>query len=239
MARNFSTAAAQYLDAGTSALFSPGAAAFSLGLWLRYPTATPAAQRHIFCRGMGATAIVNARLSAARTLSVFIRADDGTTVTLVSTETIAADTWTNVCMCREISGGGQVRAWLDGVEVGGSPAAFAASKLVGNFGSEPFLIGRRNGATGQDWNGELAGFFWCNGHALSAQDAAELARGASPAMVLGANLTTWWPLHGTASPEPEAWSAQNAAMFNGPAYAEDPADLTAARAGLRRRRGIA
>ncbi len=239
MARNFSTAAAQYLDAGTSSLFSPGGAAFSLGLWLRYPAGTPAAQRHVICRGAGATAIINVRMSAARTVSVFIRADDGTSVTLASSESIAADTWAHICLCRENSGGGQVRAWLDGIEAGGSPAAFAASNIVANFGTESFMIGRRNGATGQDWNGDLAGLFWCNGYALGDDDAAALARGASPAAVLGASLTAWWPLHGAASPEPEAWSAQDAALFNGPGYAADPPELVAARAALRRRRGMA
>ncbi|MEE8169129.1 MAG: LamG domain-containing protein [Phycisphaerae bacterium] len=233
MARQFDNAQDQYVDCGSSTLLSPDAQPFTLGCWARR-TGSPADSRQVVTR-VGATARINLRLTGAYAPVFRCKSDAGVNAQLTATETLAQDTWHSLCCVRETSPTGQLRLYLDGVEVTNSPLSFGASETISSF-SNPLLIGRNPLNTARDWDGDVAMAFLYKGVAATPGQAAGLARGLAPWLVLGSGLTACWPLRGTASPEPEVMSGLNGTLVNGPGYAADPIALSALAAGSRRRR---
>jgi len=234
MARHFINTSSQYLDCGTSALLVPGGAPFTLGCWARR-TGNPAAIRQIINRIDAANALYSLRLNGTYNPIFQVKADGGTQATITGTETLSENVWYALCAARETSPAAQVRLYLNGIEVTGSPQSFA-SGLTLNTLSGAFTIGRKTDVTSRDWDGDLASAFFCNGVAATPQQAADLARGLSPAAVFGAALTAWWPLIGVDSPEPDVVSALNATLMNSATWAEEPTETVAMTAAQRRRR---
>lgn len=80
-------------------------------------------------------------------------------------------------------------------------AVLHESSTYGNFGNQTLYVMNRN--SGAWVNGSIAELgVWGSNYQLTANDAAQLSQGASPAEVRPEQLVDYWPFFGSDSPEP-------------------------------------
>jgi len=132
----------------------------------------------------------------------------GGLIQVTTTATYSLNVWTHFGFSYDSVNG--LRVYINGVQdvttgtASGTASAVTASVLLGDaFSIYPFLGYLYDAAI---WNA-----------ALSAGDFSQLSRGGRPASTIG-----WWPLGGTASPEPDMSGFGNNGVLTGTGFAPDP-----------------
>lgn len=112
----------------------------------------------------------------------------------------SANAWHHLCIVYEAVAGTNPAIYTDGVPQAVTPAGgpTSGSPLTN---TDAYVIGNRGNDNARAWDGRLAEFaIW--DELLSAAECGALARGASPATIRADKLVAYWPLWGSATPEP-------------------------------------
>ncbi len=112
----------------------------------------------------------------------------------------SANAWHHLCVVYEAAAGNDPAIYVDGIQQSVTRTSSATSGSP-STNADPYVIGNRGNDDARSWNGRLAEFaIW--DELLSAGECSALARGASPASIRANKLVAYWPLWGSASPEP-------------------------------------
>lgn len=142
-----------------------------------------------------------------------------------STGTITNNTWQNIVAGND---GSNLFCYLNGVQVYFHVVAapFAATSKY-----TMFIDAGNEGSSSHQFLGRLAdAAIWNAG--LTASQAAALAAGVRPYRIQRANLVGYWPLEGTASPEPDVINGNNGTL-TGTSAAANPFNYTTPKYGSR------
>lgn len=110
----------------------------------------------------------------------------------------SANAWHHLCVVYEAVAGSNPAIYTDGVQQAVTGGPTSGSPVTN---ADAYVIGNRGNDNARAWDGRLAEFAIWN-ELLSAAECGALARGASPASIRADKLVAYWPLWGSASPEP-------------------------------------
>jgi hypothetical protein len=178
----------------------------SLSIWV-YVGSLAAAYAGIIVGGAGQNLVY---IKSSGAFAVYAFAASGN-FDPIAGSTIATGTWHNIVL----SGGNAIACnfYLDGV-----PFSIGAGS-PGVLGT--FTLGDDPGTAGRFLNGRLADFAAWSA-ALTAAEAAALARGARPGTIRPSSLLAWLPFDGLQSPEPDLSGNANNGTLTGTALASGP-----------------
>lgn len=186
MARNFNGTSDHLTYAGAVVAYP-----YTFACWVR-PTNLTGARDHMSASAVGVDTID--WLQTNGTTHKYVASNSGS-VTIVG-GTVTINQWFHSCIV--VAGVADRRLFTDGAKV-------TSTTDIGNPGSGEFNLGRYTGSVpaGLEWfAGDLAEAAAWN-IALSDADVAALNLGISPLFVRPDALTSYWPLLGQGSPEPD------------------------------------
>lgn len=210
MARSFN-GSSDFITIGSGFSVPSSGNPFSISVWF-LPAISGANQAIIGSGTSGPTGGVTLYKNTLDTLTVE-QTEQGNLIVATSTATIAA--WQNAVITYD--GSTTAKIFQSGSDISGTTTSRT-------FGSGQYDIGRRRAGPDLLWNGDICELAVWN-IVLGATDIANLAAGDSALVVKPAALTGYWPLAGTASPEPDLSMGKNNAVLTGTSFVANPANV--------------
>jgi hypothetical protein len=146
------------------------------------------------------------------------------------TNAISTGSWHHIAMTFD-SADGFLRGYLDGVADGTTSAA-SGNNLGTTWGGVSTAIGNDLASAGRNFSGTIADAAQWNNVALTPSEIAALASGIRPYRIRRSALVGYWPLEGTASPEPDVIGGNNGTL-TGTSLAANPFNYTTPKYGSR------
>ena len=189
-----------------------GSLPMSFGAWV-YMTDVSSVQT-VFCCADATTNNVFERLQLSGTTLRIRTNAGGTARNANSAGTMSAGSWQHACGV--VSASDSRICYIDGANPGTGTNTFTPALSSMALGATI-----RSSATQHYLAGRIADAFFYNA-ALTADEVAALAAGASPLMVRSGSLLGYWPLWGIASPETDYMGTTSMTLTGSPSAADGP-----------------